>query len=232
MYNANGNSLMSDTPAVKNIIIFTGIIYASQMFAPSLNITQLGALHYFKSPDFKPYQLVTAMFLHGSFMHLLFNMLTLFFFGTMLERYWGSKRFLFFYLACGIGASVIEQFAIPFLAQKFANGYVLPDGIAASIAEIKVAYQNRYSSLGASGAIMGLLAAFAYLFPNTPMYLMFLPIPIKAKYMVGIYILIDVFGGFSSLQGDNVAHFAHLGGALCGFIIVLFWNKTNRRTFY
>jgi membrane associated rhomboid family serine protease len=168
------------------------------------------------------------MFLHGGFTHILFNMLALWMFGTILENYWGAKRFLNFYLICGLGAAVVQILMIPYEAAQTAhNNYppeVWPEAIQNGI--------DTYSMIGASGAIMGVMAAFAYLFPNTEMFLYFVPIPVKAKYVIPFYVLADLFGGFSRGQGDNIGHFAHLGGALVGIIIVIIMNKTNRRNFY
>lgn len=141
--------------------------------------------------------------MHGGFTHILFNMLTLWMFGSTLETFWGSKRFLTFYIVCGISAGVAQL-----IMQK--------EGVA----------------VGASGAIMGLMAAFAYLFPNTEMFVMFIPIPVKAKYVIPGFMAIDLFGSIAPQAGDNVAHWAHLGGALAGLIIVIIWNKTNRKKFY
>ena len=145
------------------------------------------------------------MFMHGSFRHILFNMFALYMFGRILENVWGPKRFLFFYLACGVGAAIAHLTMQYFM-------------------------QDNASAVGASGAIMGVFVGFAYLFPNTELMIIPIPIPIKAKWVCLVYILIDLFGGVS--QSDGVAHFAHLGGALTGFLIVLFWNKTNRKTLY
>ena len=174
-------------------------------------ITMKGALWPVNSPFFEPYQVFTTMFLHAPsfemFFHILFNMFALFMFGRVLENMWGPKRFLFFYLACGVGAS-----AAHLLMQYFMGGFV--------------------PAVGASGAVMGILVAFGYLFPNTEMMIVPIPVPVKAKWVVIGYVLLDLFGGFGNIQGDNIAHFAHLGGALTGFIIVLIWNKTNRRTLY
>ena len=128
-------------------------------------------------------------------------MYALWMFGSVLERVWGPKRFLIFYLACGLGAAVAQMFV----------------GAPA---------------IGASGAVMGLLAAFAYLFPNTEFFILPFPFPIKAKYMVAIYAAIDLFGGLHPTSTDNIAHFAHLGGMVMGFILVIIWNKTNKKTFY
>jgi membrane associated rhomboid family serine protease len=231
-YYKSGNNIQRASPIVFNLIIINALVYLAQLFLKQFDVTELGALHYYQSPLFKPVQFVTSMFMHSpsSFGHIIFNMFTLYIFGSMLERFWGSKRFLFFYLICGLGASVAEQFMVPFSAEKFAEAIVSMEG--GDTAQLAAMYKEQYSSLGASGAIMGLMAAFAYLFPNTEMMILFVPFPIKAKYIVPIYVLIDLFGGLNRTVGDNVAHFAHLGGALVGFLLVLYWNKTNRNTFY
>jgi membrane associated rhomboid family serine protease len=180
---------------------------------PQLNITNKGALWPVASPMFEPYQIFTSMFLHAprfeDIFHILFNMFALFMFGRILENVWGPKRFLFFYLVCGIGAA-----AAHLIMQHFMGGPV------------------HIPAVGASGAVMGVLVAFGYLFPNTELMIIPIPIPVKAKWVVIAYVLLDLFGGFGKVTGDNIAHFAHLGGALVGFIIVLIWNKSNRRTLY
>jgi membrane associated rhomboid family serine protease len=163
-----------------------------------------GALWPVSTGNFKIWQLVTHLFMHGGLFHLFFNMFALYMFGGMMEQLWGSKRFFNFYMICGIVAGLVHL--------------LLEKGVAPAV--------------GASGAIMGLLAAFAYLFPNTPLYLMFIPIPIKAKYALPGLMALDLFGGIYQVEGDNIAHWAHLGGAAAGFILVLLWNKTNRNTFY
>jgi membrane associated rhomboid family serine protease len=168
------------------------------------------------------------MFAHGPIYHILFNMFALWMFGRILENVWGPKKFLLFYLVCGIGAAachlIIQYFRCEELLHMFQANPMDP-----KISNLLGALST---AVGASGAIMGLLAAFAYLFPNTELYIMFIPVPIKAKWVVIGMAAIDLFGGVANLNGDNVAHFAHLGGALTGFILVLIWNKTNRRTFY
>jgi membrane associated rhomboid family serine protease len=158
-------------------------------------------------------------------------MFGLYMFGSVLEKFWGSKRFLIFYLICGIGASVILCLSIPFSAELFAKSAAGAEygGYSPQLVQ---AYIEQYKALGASGAIMGIMAAFAWLFPNTEMYVMFIPIPVKAKYIIPVFVLLDLFGGFYQIKGDNIGHFAHLGGALIGLIIVLIWNKTNKKTFY
>lgn len=199
-------------PVIKNLIIINVLAWIAQLALDNqYQITIKGALWPIDSDEFKPYQLFTHMFLHAPylsmFFHILLNMFVLFQFGRILENVWGPKRFLFFYLACGLGAA----------AAHLLMQYFMGTGSFA---------------IGASGAVMGVFAAFAYLFPNTELMLIPIPIPIKAKWLAIAYILYDLFGGFGQIQGDNIAHFAHLGGALTGFIIVLIWNKTNRRTLY
>lgn len=204
-YNRNyGNSFQRNTPIVFNLIIINVLVFVAQMVldGPEEKISRVIALWPYDSPFFKPYQVVTHMFAHGGWMHILFNMYALWMFGTALEKAWGPKRFLIFYLACGLAAGITQM--------------LLSDG----------------PSVGASGAIMGLLAAFAYLFPNTQFFIIPIPVPIKAKYLVAIYAAIDIFGGIHPGKADNIAHFAHLGGLVMGFILVLIWNKTNKKTFY
>lgn len=199
-----GNSMQRTTPVVLNLIIINALVYVAQMVLDkSMEFTNTIALYPYDSGLFKPYQLVTHMFAHdpGNFFHILFNMYALWMFGSVLERVWGPKRFLIFYLTCGLAAGVAQMFV----------------GAPA---------------IGASGAVMGLLAAFAYLFPNTQFFILPLPFPIKAKYMVAIYAAIDLFGGLHPGAADNIAHFAHLGGMVMGFILVIIWNKTNKKTFY
>ncbi len=229
--------MQKTTPIVLNLIIINVLVYLAQQLISPFDVTEWGSLHYFKSSLFKPHQIITHMFMHdkSGIAHLLFNMFTLWMFGTMLENYLGSKRFLVFYLICGLGAGILTQLTIPYSAEIFAKG---AEGIQAAIANntdaahMAAAYQEQYSMIGASGAIMGVMAAFAYLFPNTKMFIMLIPIPVKAKYVIPLLVLYDLFGGLHQFAGDNVGHFAHLGGAIVGFLLVLYWNKTERKTFY
>lgn len=224
------------TPVVLNLIIINALVWIAQISLTSFNITEWGSLHYFSSPNFKPHQLVTNMFLHdtGGIGHLLFNMFGLWMFGSVLENFWGSQRFLIFYLVCGLGASLLTELMVPFSAGQFASsatGLRMAAENAVNKQVIIDWYQQTTSALGASGAIMGVMAAFAYLFPNTEMFVMMIPVPVKAKFVIPVLVLIDLFGGLNPGQGDNVAHFAHLGGAIVGFVLVLIWNK-NRKRFY
>lgn len=232
-FNSAGNSFQRQSPVVFYLIVINVLVFLAQLMVKSFNITEWGSLHYYTSPEFYPHQLITNFFLHapGMLAHIFFNMFCLYTFGAILERVWGSKRFFTFYMICGIGAAVIMMLFIPFTAQQFArSAEAIPYG--GNTPEVIEAYKNQYSALGASGAIMGLEAAFVYLFPNTELYVMFIPIPIKAKYIIPFLILLDLFGGFYHVEGDDVGHFAHLGGALIGFLLVLFWNKTKKDSFY
>lgn len=228
---AYGNSFQRTTPIVLNLIIINALVFFAQVVfggGSDVNtISDLFALHHYKSDVFRPYQLVTHMFMHGGIFHLLFNMLALWMFGSLIERAWGPKRFLIFYLVCGVAAAVTQL-------ASYAYDYRHIDGMNLSLEQV-IEYQNALRAsytVGASGAIMGVLAAFGYLFPNTELFIMPIPFPVKAKWAVIGIIALDVFGGISKTANDNVAHFAHVGGALAGFLIVLYWNKTKKQTFY
>jgi membrane associated rhomboid family serine protease len=218
-------------PVIRILLITNVVVYLAQLSFPGL--TEWGALHHWSSPEFKPHQVITYQFLHdpNSMLHIVFNMLVLWMFGGFMESYWGAKRFLNFYLICGIGAGLLQAAVIPWEI-RHSLGALPPD---VSVDEINAAIRpaiDHYQLIGASGAIMGVMAAFAYLFPNTEMMIFPIPMPVKAKYVVPVYVLIDLFGGFNRQAGDNVGHFAHLGGALIGLLIVIFTNRTNRRNFY
>lgn len=227
------NSLQRDTPIVFNLLIINILVYLAQVMISPFSVTEWGALHYYKSTLFYPHQFITNMFMHdpNGLSHIIFNMFTLWMFGTILERYLGSKRFLIFYLVCGFGAGIFIQFTVPFSAAQFIHSAEAAT-TGMPTADLLQAYEQQYSAIGASGAIMGVMAAYAYLFPNTELYIMFIPVPLKAKYVIPFFILIDVFMGVRQIAGDNVGHFAHLGGAVVGFLLIVFWNKTNRKTFY
>ncbi|MGG9970849.1 rhomboid family intramembrane serine protease [Ferruginibacter sp. SUN002] len=233
-FNSSGNSIQKTAPVVFNLLIINALVFLAQMVITGFDITEWGALHYITSSRFKPHQFITNMFMHGGVAHILFNMFGLWMFGTILERFLGSKRFLIFYLICGIGAGILIELTVPFSANQYlksSEGLMLA-AKGAPVKDIINYYKEVYLALGASGAIMGIMAAFAYLFPNTEMFVMFIPIPLKAKYVIPLYVLYDLFGGLRPTEGDNIGHFAHLGGAIVGFILVYIWNKKNRKTFY
>jgi membrane associated rhomboid family serine protease len=217
----------STPPITLNLIIMNVVVFIAQLSIDGL--TGKLALFPVMFPEFKPYQIVTHMFAHStqSFAHILFNMFGLWMFGKILETFWGGKRFLIFYLACGLGAAICH-IAVQYL--RYTHAVELAN--AGDVASGQAIVDRLAPAVGASGAIMGIFVAFAYLFPNTELYIMFIPIPVKAKWVVIVLIGLDLFGGFGNFQNDNIAHWAHLGGALVGFLLVYFWNRTNRRRFY
>ncbi|HEY0740797.1 MAG TPA: rhomboid family intramembrane serine protease [Chryseosolibacter sp.] len=186
------------TPVVRNLIMINAIIFLLQSILPNLRIDEMLALFNIRSEYFKPYQLFTYMFVHGGFMHIFFNMLTLVFTGPILESHWGPKRFLLFYIVCGIGAGVFNVLVDLFFGLGTFSVMV-----------------------GASGAIYGVLMGFGMTFPNMEIMLLIPPIPIKAKYLV------FVLGGMTFLldRSGNVAHFTHLGGIIFAFIMMRIWRS-------
>lgn len=203
------------TPVVKNLIIINIIVFLGQGAFPQMEFYLMG--HYPLSPEFRPWQMITHMFMHGGFTHLLFNMFALFVFGSALEKVWGPKRFLIYYLLCGIGA---------FFFYEFTLGIDIYQQIGSFNPNRDLGWV-----VGASGSVFGLLLGFGMLFPNTQLMLLFPPIPIKAKFFVIGYGVIELMMAFNNSPGDNVAHFAHLGGMLIGYILIKRWQK-NRHNFY
>jgi membrane associated rhomboid family serine protease len=260
------------TPVVRNLILMNVVVFILSQLLDKLYhdvVTANLALFYFKSPLFKPFQLVTHMFMHANLGHLFFNMFALWMFGKVLESVWGSKRFLLYYMITGIGAaafytfvnyiqySQIESAILAFrntpspdlYAEIFRKYFSGEDGDISFMsrwvgdpqnsAYISQAFQNltqnyfsliNIPTLGASGAVFGVLLAFGMLFPNTELMLLFPPIPIKAKWAVLGYGVIELFFGLTGFD-SGVAHFAHLGGMLFGFILIKYWN-TKRTNFY
>lgn len=190
------------------LVIITVLVYFVQSTIFAGRFTG-GELFGWQSPYFEPWQLLTHVFLHGSVTHLLFNMIALWSFGRVLERVWGNRRFLLFYLVCGFGAAVISMLVDNLILNTQFTGYMV----------------------GASGAIYGILVAFALLFPNFKIMLIFLPVPIAAKYFVPVLLLIDLTAGFTgvSIFGQNIAHFAHVGGAIVGAVLVFWWSAQSAR---
>lgn len=211
---------------VKNLLIINGIFFLATIamdMAWHLDLSQYLGLHYIGASDFRPYQFVTYMFMHGSFAHLFFNMFALWMFGNAIENAWGPKRFLVFYFVCGIGAGFTQELVqfiqLHDIVQNY--NYVKLNHHSIPVDE----YLNMLTTVGASGAVYGILLAFGMMWPNSRIYLYFL-IPIKTKWFVLIYGLLELFSGFSSV--DNVAHFAHVGGMLFGLLLILYWkNKSN-----
>jgi membrane associated rhomboid family serine protease len=220
-------------PVTLNLILINVIIWIASRVLPStvgIDLIELLGLHFPGAAHFNPIQFVSYLFLHDTrdFMHLFFNMFAVFMFGRMLEGLWGSKRFLFFYLVTGIGAGLVQELTWAWSLRDllFSDATMVDtgDGIfpRSSVLDMLV-------TIGASGSVFGILLAFGMIFPNAPLYIMFIPIPVKAKYVVIAYGLIEVFAGIANFSGDNVAHFAHLGGMLFGLILILYWRKRYPR---
>ena len=199
-YSNDNNFLNSIPPVTRYILIINTTIWLICNLLKQTWLAEIFALYSINGGGFLPYQLITYMFTQLEFGHLFFNMFALFMFGRWLEQYWGPKRFLMYYMVTGIGAGLIQ---------------------------LLVSHLQGITSvtIGASGSVFGLLLAFGMIFPNTPLYLMFIPIPIKAKYMVIGYGVLEFFFGIVNRAGDNIAHFAHLGGMLFGIILILYWKK-------
>jgi membrane associated rhomboid family serine protease len=200
--------MMNITPVVKQLLIINIIFFIGSVLNEDFTL-KMFALFPFENPNFHWYQLFTHMFIHGGISHIFFNMFALYSFGSALEHFWGGKKFLFFYISCGLGAAI---------SNNLINQYLLNDVFSIAV--------------GASGAIYGLLVAFAFMFPNAELALMFIPIPIKAKYFVPGILAIDLFLGLKgqSIFGagsTGIAHFAHIGGALTGFIMMWYWKKNQ-----
>ncbi|HUQ64624.1 MAG TPA: rhomboid family intramembrane serine protease [Flavitalea sp.] len=229
------NSFQSIPPVIKNLIILNALVFFAQSIFGNDDqsvINNLFALHDVRSEHFKPHQVITHMFMHGSLAHLFFNMLPLWMFGSILENVWGPKRFLIFYILCGLGAAFLHLSSLYIeMADKF-DLYQQYAGRMADTESLDLLKRHLDTpTVGASGAVFGCLAAFGYLFPNS-LVLFYFFIPIKAKWFVIIYAGLELWMGVNNSAGDNVAHWAHLGGALVGFLLVLYWNKRNRRNFY
>ncbi|HON19325.1 MAG TPA: rhomboid family intramembrane serine protease [Salinivirgaceae bacterium] len=256
-------------PVVKNIIIINVLMLLGAMITNYEAAVGYLGLFYPESPYFRPYQIVTHMFMHGDFMHLFFNMFALYMFGRILETIWGSQRFLTYYLVTGMGAIVLhfliawidihqlksainlfQNSPTPEIFEKIIrknisepSGYLLDfitrfydspfslSNIGEAKAILYKVYEQRINVpvIGASGAVFGVLLAFGMLFPNTELMLLFPPMPIKAKYFVIGYGILELFLGVSNRSGDNVAHFAHLGGMIFGFILIKIWNRNRFR---
>ena len=218
---------------VKNLLIINGLLFLATISLSNLGIdlVKIFGLHQFQSNDFRPHQIITHLFMHGSFTHLFFNMFALWMFGKILENIWGQKKFLIYYMITGIGAAAIHLIFCQYQIINISNQ--IPD-------LVNIAIEGKYNpsiplskkltqliitpTVGASGAVFGLLLAFGMLFPNALLYLYF-AIPIKAKYFVIGYGLIELYAGISNNPADNVAHFAHLGGMIFGYYLIKYWKQ-------
>jgi membrane associated rhomboid family serine protease len=228
-------------PVSKNLLIINIIFFiATYALARFVDLNAILAAYYPYSPAFRPWQIITYMFMHGGLTHILFNMFALYSFGPMLEYTLGSKKFFNYYFITGIGAYVLYMAVQAIQIHAITGAFTIPHP------EIQASYFNYGGQenaqklydfftnpmLGASGAIFGILVGFAMLFPNLEMMIMFIPVPIKAKYVVIGYVAIELFSGIGRFAGDNVAHFAHLGGALFGFLLIKLWGIKRPNNFY
>lgn len=217
---------MNNIPTVtKNLLLINVIAFAVTWLFELRGVDLASALglHFFLAGDFGIYQFLTYMFLHGSFMHLFFNMFALWMFGTTMERVWGSRRFLVYYLLCGIGAGLTQEL-VQYI-QYASEGLAAYQNVSTSSGVIPMdVYLNLWTTIGASGSIYGVLMAFGMTFPNERMFIIPIPFPIKAKWLITGYIAIELYSAFNS-PGDGVAHMAHLGGMLFGFLLIRYWRS-------
>ena len=216
----------------KNLLIINVLVFVASyvLRGYGVDLNNMFGLHFFMASDFRIYQIFTYLFLHGGFEHLFFNMFAVWMFGRILENVWGPRRFLFYYLVCGVGAGLCQELIqffeyvielAPYSRVDMGGGFIV------SMAE----YLNYMNTVGASGAVYGILLAFGMLFPNEQMFIFPLPVPIKAKYFVIGYAAIELLLGISG-RGDNIAHFAHLGGMLFGFLLIMYWRKKRNHGQY
>lgn len=213
----------------RNLLIINVLVYllASVVELGGKSLTDWGALHFFMASDFHVYQFITYQFLHGGFTHLFFNMFALWMFGCVIENVWGPKKFIFYYIFCGVGAGLCQEMVqyISFAADGLTSldpAQVLNVNGQRLMTVDQI--MNLSSTIGASGAVYGILLAFGMTFPNERIFIFPLPIPIKAKWFVGIYAVIEFTSAMFSV-GDGVAHMAHIGGMLFGFLLILYWRK-------
>lgn len=219
---------------IKNLVIINTLVFIAQnTFGPGGEVwfNNMFALHDVHSVYFRPHQLITHLFMHGGWFHIILNMFILWMFGSTLENIWGPKRFLIFYIISGLGAAILHM-GVLYLenAPVMELFRMLPIDQQQELLYAQN-FRVNTATVGASGAVFGCLAAFGYLFPNTIIRVNFI-LPIKAKWVVLMLIGAELWMGIQNSAGDNVAHWAHLGGALVGFLLVLYWNRTNRKRFY
>lgn len=237
-YSPSGFSML--TPVVKNLLVINVICFVISCIAEYVfgyDVANDFGLHYVASPSFRPVQFVTYQFLHANLEHIFFNMFALWMFGNILENFWGSKRFLTYYLITGIGAGIAQIIVAYIKLQTYPITAEMWEIVLNEGDELIRSYRNytdstlgavngivNGSTIGASGAVFGLLMAFGMLFPESQLYIFFL-LPIKAKWFVFIYGAIELFSGIQNSVGDNTAHFAHLGGMIFGYLLIRYWRK-------
>ena len=212
----------------KNLLIINLIAFLAMLSLKStgIDLNNIFGLHFFLADNFHIYQLVTYMFMHGGVKHILFNMFSLWMFGSAVEHTWGPKRFLFFFFFCGIGAGVLQEFAqlgrFYMMASEQIPGFTLQD--TATVAHASREWLNMLTTVGASGAIYAVMLAFGMTFPDERIFIFPIPFPIKSKWFVVLCVAIELMSSISTTN-DNVAHLAHLGGMLFGYILIRYWRK-------
>ncbi len=203
---------------IANLLIF---LLAYVLKGHGIDLNAIGGLHYFTADSFHFWQPITYMFLHANFSHIFFNMFAVWMFAPVIEREWGARRFAIYYLVCGLGAALVQELVWMAMLSDL-SGHYGPEVVAQ--------YAYYLNTIGASGAVFGILFAFGWLYPDVPMFLLFIPVPIRARIFVIIYAVVELFAGLGSVAGltaDHVAHFAHLGGFLFGWLLILYWKKRN-----
>jgi membrane associated rhomboid family serine protease len=226
---------MNNIPTItKNLLIVNVVVFlATYLFRNmGVDLNNVLGLHFFLAPDFHIYQLFTYMFAHGGFSHIFFNMFALWMFGCIVERTWGPKKFLTYYIVCGVGAGLFQELA-QFAQFYFIASEQLPHFTLAQtmkVANANAAFLNLWTTVGASGAVYGILLAFGMLYPEERIFIFPLPVPIKAKWFVMGYAAIELFMAYSS-TGDGVAHLAHLGGMVFGFFLIRYSRRSGQQFF-
>ena len=217
---------MNNIPTItKNLLIVNVVVFlATYLFRTiGVDLNNVLGLHFFLAPDFHIYQLFTYMFAHGGFSHIFFNMFALWMFGCIVERTWGPKKFLTYYIVCGVGAGLFQELAqFYFIASEQLPHFTLAQTM--KVANANAAFLNLWTTVGASGAVYGILLAFGMLYPEERIFIFPLPVPIKAKWFVMGYAAVELFMAYSS-TGDGVAHLAHLGGMVFGFFLIRYWRR-------
>jgi membrane associated rhomboid family serine protease len=212
-------------PVTKNLIIINVLLFLGTIVAEryGIDLNHILGLHFFLAGEFNPVQLFTYMFMHGGWSHVFFNMFAVWMFGCVLEQVWGPRRFLLYYLLCGVGAGVVQEIVQLVHYETVLSAY---DSVNLSGRIVPMAdYLNLMLTVGASGAVYAILLAFGLFFPNQKMFIFPLPVPIKAKFFVIGYAVLELYLGLSNGSNDHVAHFAHLGGMIFGFILIMYWRK-------
>jgi len=216
-------------PITKNLLIINVLCLMGTMalYKYGIDLHKLCGLHFFLAPDFHIWQLITYQFLHEGFTHLFLNMFAVWMFGRIMEMQWGSNRFLLFYLICGIGAGLTQEL-FQFAQYQITLASIGNDVTPELIQKFRI-YMNAFLTVGASGAVYGILLGYGMTFPNNQLFIIPIPFPIKAKWLVIGYIVLELVLGLRNNASDNVAHFAHLGGMLAGFLIILYWRHKERK---